>query len=213
MRVIPWPLRVLAGLAAAAAALAIFMLVRAAPDNVIGLVDFALAAAKSLLFLSVIALFGYVAVTGLPPVHWWSAAGQRVWTEEPEFPIAPDMHRYLARLRHRHPDLRECWLLDPARGNEWRLLAFGQAPVLDAVRGDWDIRRRDVRLHLVDDEDGCVAPAWGRSTPAAFASWDWEPQGNDTAEFRCPVAADVRIARRLWAAAPAMDAAGEAAPV
>ena len=68
------------------------------------------------------------------------------------------------------------------------------------MRGDWDIRRRDVRLYLLDEPSRTVALAWGRSSPVAFSTWDWEPQRDELAEFRCPVAADTRLAQRLWSA-------------
>jgi hypothetical protein len=121
-----------------------------------------------------------------------------VWPLQPELPLTPDLQRFLAHLRDRHPGIRECWLLDSARPGEWRLLAIADAPVLDRVRGDWDIRRRDVRLYLLDEPGGTVALAWGRSSPVAFTTWDWEPQRDELAEFRCPLAADTRLAQRLW---------------
>ncbi|MBL8201733.1 MAG: hypothetical protein JNK40_12230 [Chromatiales bacterium] len=198
MHVIPACLRVLAGLVAAAAAMAILLLVRDAHAQILDGVSFVGLAARAILFLGLVVLFGYVAATGLPPAHWWRSAGQPLWPLQPDLPLTPDLQRFLAHLRARHPGIRECWLLDSARQGEWRLLAVGDPPVLDAVRGDWDIRRRDVRLYLVDGPSGTVALAWGRSSPVAFATWDWEPQRDELAEFRCPVAADTRLATRLW---------------
>lgn len=198
MRVIPAWLRVLAGLVAAAAALAILLLIRGARVQAVEFVGFVGLAAQALLFLGLAVLFGYVAATGLPPTHWWRSAGQALWPLHPELPLTPDLQRFLAHLRERHPGIRECWLLDSARPGEWRLLALADPPVLEAVRGDWDIRRRDVRLFLLDESSRTVAPAWGRSSPVAFSTWDWEPQRDELAEFRCPLAADTRLATRLW---------------
>ncbi|MEO7387041.1 MAG: hypothetical protein ABIX37_08915 [Gammaproteobacteria bacterium] len=207
MRVIPAWLRVLSGLLAAAAVVAIVLLIRAGPLQVQDLPTFVFDAARALLFLGLAVLFGYVAATGLPPAHWWRGAGHALWPAQPELPLTPDFQRFLARLRERHPGLHECWLLDPAVHGEWRLLARAGPLILDAVRGDWDIRRRDVRLFLLDEPSGTVALAWGRSSPAPFAAWDWEPQSEDFAEFRCPVSFEVRRAQRLWRAdtRPARD--------
>ena len=198
MHVIPAWLRVLAGLVAAAAALAIVLLIRGAPAQVVDGVSFVGLAAQAILFLALLALVGNAAATGLPPAHWWRSAGQPLWPLQPELPLTPDLQRFLAQLRERHPGIRECWLLDSATQGEWRLLALADPAVLDAVRGDWDIRRRDVRLYLLDEPARTVALAWGRSSPAAFSAWDWEPQREELAEFRCPVHADVRLAQRLW---------------
>lgn len=198
MRVIPAWLRVMAGLMAAAAALAIILLIRGAPGQVVDGAGIVGLVARAILFLGLLALFGYVAATGLPPAHWWRSAGQSLWPMQPELPITPDLQRFLTSLRQRHPGIRECWLLDPVRPHESRLLALADPPVLDAMRSDWDIRRRDVRLYLLDQSSRTVALAWGRSSPADFASWDWEPQRDELAEFRCPVAGDSRLAQRLW---------------
>lgn len=200
MRVIPAWLRVLAGLVAAAAVVAIVLLIGGAAARAVEAADLLGLAAQAILFLMLAVLFGYVAATGLPPAHWWRGAGQALWPTEPELPLTPDLHRFLARLRERHAGLRECWLLDSVTPGEWRLLALAGPDVLDAVRGDWDIRRRDVRLYLLDEAARTVALAWGRSSPVPFAAWDWEPQVEAVAEFRCPVAGDSRLARRLWAA-------------
>ncbi|MDH5255743.1 MAG: hypothetical protein OEW72_07485, partial [Gammaproteobacteria bacterium] len=105
-------LRVLAGLVAAAAALAIVLLIRGAPGQVVDGVSFVGLAAQAMLFLGLSVLFGYVAATGLPPAHWWRSAGQPLWPLQPELPLTPDLQRFLAQLRERHPGLRECWLLD-----------------------------------------------------------------------------------------------------
>ena len=70
--------------------------------------------------------------------------------------------------------------------------------VVETVRGDWDIRRKDVRLYVLEDDSGTVVLAWGRSSPVAFSTWDWEPQEDGLVEFRCPVSGEVRLAQRLW---------------
>jgi len=198
VRVIPAWLRILAGLVALAAVAAIALLIRDAAGSVVDGASFLALAARALLFLGLVVLFGYTAATGLPPAHWWRSAGQPWWPGGQDLPVTPDLHRFLARLQERHPGLRECWLLDPVAPGEWRLLALAAPTVLDTVRADWDIRRRDVRLYLLDEESRTVALAWGRSSPVAFSAWDWEPQRDELAEFRCPVNADVRLARRVW---------------
>ena len=115
--------------------------------------------------LCMIVLFGYVVATGLPPTHWWRSAGQDLRPAQPDLPLTPDLHRFLALLRERHPRIRECWFLDAARAGESRLLAIADGADLDGVRGDWDIRRKDVRLYLLEEETRTVALAWGRSSP------------------------------------------------
>jgi len=200
VRVIPPWLRVLAAVVAAAAVLAIVLLVRGAPSQVTGWPSVVGLAARALLFLGLLVLFGYTAITGLPPVHWWRGAGQPLWPGQPDLPLTPDLHRFLARLRGRHPGIRECWLLDAANEGEWRLLALADPAAIEALRGDWDIRRPDVRLYLLDEPARTVALAWGRPGTGAFLDWDWEIQREGLAEFRCPVHADVRLAQRLWGA-------------
>lgn len=198
MRVIPVWVRVLAGVVAAAAALAIVLLVGGVPAQVVDGASFVGLAANAILFLCLLVLFSYVAATGLPPSHWWRGAGQALWPKQPELPLTPDLQRFLVQLRAKYPGIRECWMLDAAKRGEWRLLAMADPPVLDALRADWDIRRRDVRLFLLDEASRTVALAWGRSTAVDFASWDWEPQRDEVAEFRCPLAADTRLATRVW---------------
>jgi hypothetical protein len=199
LRLIPVWLRLLAALLAAVAALATVLLVRTAPDQAVGVASAVRLAAQALLFVGVLVLAGYVAATGLPPSHWWRSAGRPVWPLQPDLPLTPDLQRFLARLRERHAGIRECWLLDSVTPGEWRLLAIAGPSELEALRGDWDIRRKDVRLYLLDEATRTVALAWGRSSPVAFRSWDWEPQAESVAEFRCPMGGDVRLAQRLWA--------------
>ncbi len=195
---IPLWLRLLAAVVAATAVLAIVLLVRSAwsqavdVPGVIGLV------AQAVLFVCFAALCGYVAVTGLPPAHLWPGSGLPWWPARPAPLITPELHRFLALLRQRHPGLRECWLLDTVAGDQWWLLAMADGPVLEAVRGDWDIRRQHGRLYLLDERSGTVTAAWGRSTPDVFSAWDWEPQAESRAEYRCPVAGEIRLAQRIW---------------
>lgn len=198
LRVIPIWVRVLAGVVVAAAGLAIVLLIRGVPGQVVDGVGFIRLAAQAILYLCVIVLFGYVAGHGLPPSHWWRNAGHAWWPAQTEPQLTPELHRFLAQLRERHPEIRECWLLDAAGQGEWRLLVIADGAVLDAVRGDWDIRRKDVRLYLLEERSRTVVLAWGRSSPVAFSTWDWEPQGDALVEFRCPVTAEIRLAQRLW---------------
>lgn len=198
MRVIPVWVRVLAAITAAAGGLAIILLVRNSPGQVGSAMDFILVAARAILILCITALFGYVAVTGLPPAHLWRIAGLTWWPAQTELRLTPELQRFVALLRQRHPGLRECWLLDTAVRDEWRLLATAEGTVLDAVRADWDIRRRNARLYLLEEPGRTVALAWGRTIPVAFSTWDWELQGDVLAEFRCPSTGATRLAQRLW---------------
>ena len=79
LRVIPVWVRVLAGVVVAAAGLAIVLLIRSVPGQVIDGVAFIRLAALAILYLCVIVLFGYAAVSGLPPSHWWRNAGHAWW--------------------------------------------------------------------------------------------------------------------------------------
>ncbi|MSR10135.1 MAG: hypothetical protein EXR82_11565 [Gammaproteobacteria bacterium] len=198
LRVIPVWVRLLAGVVAAAAVLAIVLLIRGVLGQVIDAVAFIRLAAQAILYLALIALFGYVAASGLPPTHWLRNAGHPLWQADTEPQLAPDLHRYLALLHARHPGIRECWLLDTPEPGEWRLLAIADASGLEAVRADWDIRRKTVRLYLLETHSPSVVLAWGRSSPVPFAAWDWEPQSELLAEFRCPATGEIRLARRLW---------------
>jgi len=198
LRVIPVWVRILAGIVVAAAALAIVLLIRGVPGQVIDGVGFMQLATRAILYLCVIVLFGYVATSGLPPSHWWRNAGSPVWPAESALQLTPALHRFLLRLQERHPGIRECWVLDPAGLGEWQLLAIADDPVLDAVRADWDIRRKDVHLYLLEQHSRTVALAWGRSSPVPFSTWDWEPQGDALVEYRCPVSGEIRLAERLW---------------
>ncbi len=198
LRVIPVWVRILAGVVVAAAGLAIVLLIRGVPGQVIDGVGFIQLATRAILYLCVIVLFGYVAGSGLPPSHWWRNAGRPVWPADSALQLTPALHRFLLRLHKRHPGIRECWVLDPAGPDECQLLAVADDPVLDAVRADWDIRRKDVRLYLLEEHSRTVALAWGRSSPVAFSTWDWEPQAETLVEYRCPVTGEIRRAERLW---------------
>jgi len=202
LRKIPVWVRVLAGVVVVVAVLAIAVLIRVSPGQVTDGLSFLRLGAEAILYVCISVLFGYVAATGLPPSHWWRNAGRAWWPAHSELPLTPDLHRFLARLRQRHPGIRECWILDAVgqgtHPGEWRFLALADRQVAEGVRSDWEIRRKDVRLYLLDEHPPTVALAWGRSSPVAFATWDWEPQGDAFAEFRCPVAAEIRLAQRLW---------------
>lgn len=198
LRIIPVWIRFLAAVVVAAAAVAIILVVRGVPGRALDVLGFVRLAAEVILYVCMIVLFGYVVATGIPPTHWWRSAGQDLRPAEPDLQLTPDLQRFLALLRERHPRLGECWYLDAARPGEWRLLAIADGATLDAVRGDWDIRRKDVRLYLLEESTRTVALAWGRSGPVPFAAWDWEPQADALAEFQCPVSGQTRLAQRLW---------------
>jgi len=191
-------LRLLAALAATAAVVAIVFMIRGVPGEEVDVPAVILLGAQAMLFLAVAVLFGYVAATGLPPTHLWRQAGHALWPVRTHFSLTPDMHRYLARLHGSHPQIRECWVLESAVPEECWFLAFAERSVHDAVRGDWAIRRKDVRLYLGDTASRTVASAWGRVDIASFENWDWEPQGDELAEFRCPATGECRHAQRVW---------------
>jgi hypothetical protein len=198
LRVIPVWVRILAGVVVAAAGLAIVLLIRGVPGQIVDGVGFIGLAAQAILYLCVIVLFGSVAASGLPPSHLWRGAGHPWWPAQPAARLTPELHRFLAQLQQRHPAIRECWLLEAAVKSEWWLLASADGEVLEGLRGDWDIRRKDVRLYLLDEHSRTVALAWGRSSPVPFSTWDWEPQEDAVVEFRCPVTGEIRPAQRLW---------------
>ena len=125
------------------------------------------------------ALFAYVAVTGAPPTHLWPAAGDSCFSPRTPLRLDPAISAWLGALRDRHAGLAELWLLRPdhravlVRGEMCRLLAVGDAAALEALRADWDIRRRDVRLFLVDAATGAISTAWGRPWDGRLVQWIW----------------------------------------
>lgn len=213
LRIIPPWCRALGGLLAAAAVAALVLLVRDAAGQDASLAGVVGLMARGVLHLCVATLAGYVAVTGMAPTHLWPLAGHSCWPLRAELWLTPDLQRYARQLCVRHPGLRECWLLDSGRRGEWWLLARAMPEVLDRVREDWQIRRKDVHLYLRDDRSETITLAWGRSVPGDFAAWDWENDGDTRAEFRCPVSGEVRLATRLWqgqqpGAEPELQSAG-----
>lgn len=201
LRVIPLWCRTLGGVVALAAMTALVLMVRDAIGQDPGVVDVLGLVAHALLYLCVATLAGHVAVTGLAPTHLWSLAAHPCWPLQPQIPLTPDLHRYVSRMRGRYPDLRECWLLDSGRRGEWWLLACAGPEVLERLRADWPLRRKDVHLYLRDDRTDLVTLAWGRSVPGDFSEWYWERDGDTRAEFRCPISGESRLACRLWQAA------------
>ncbi len=198
LRVIPLWCRGLGGIVALAAIAALVLLIGDAAAHYTGVISVVGLGARALLYLCVATLAGYVAVTGVAPTHLWPLAAHSCWPDTPELVLTPDLHRYALQLRSRHPDVHECWLLDSGRRDQWSLLARADTVVLDQLRADWQLRRKDVHLYLKDDESGSVTLAWGRSVPGEFAAWDWELAADTQAEFRCPVSGVTRIACRLW---------------
>lgn len=193
----PW-CRALGGVVAAAAVVALALLIGNPPARDPGVVGVVGLVAHAVLYLCVATLAGYTAATGFPPTHLWPLAAHSCWPMQAELLLTPDLRRYALRLHARYPEVRECWLLDSGRRDEWWLLVFAGSGVLARLRDDWQIRRKDVHLHLGDDESGVVALAWGRSVPRDFAAWDWENDTDVRAEFRCPVTGTTRLACRLW---------------
>jgi hypothetical protein len=97
------------------------------------------------------------------------------------------------------------------------LLVFGPAALADALRDDWTIRRREVRLFVVDVDTDSICTAWGRPYAGTLAEWQWEFVSDEIARFVPPVDAGelvpaddradhyvetARIAERLWSRGP-----------
>lgn len=178
-RRIPAWIRLLAALFVALAVYAALLVLRdvsrAAPDAPALL----LLAAQLVLGVCLAALFAWVAVTGNPPVHLWPAAGDPCFGSRPPVRLDPALGTWLAALRARHAGLTELWVLRPnhravpARGEPCRLMAVADPAVIEALQADWDIRRRDVRLFLVDATTGHIRTAWGQPWDGRVARWDW----------------------------------------
>ena len=223
--IVPAWLRVLAGLLGLAALLAAVSLIgtgtRGSPD----LSALLLTGTQVILDICMGGLFAYVAVTGLAPVHLMRSAGDSWTGRAPRFRLEPDMQRYLRQLHARQPEITECWILcqlvksgpsSQALPQCW-LLVFGPASLADALRADWNIRRRELRLFVVDNETSRLCTAWGRPYSGALADWQWEFRSDEVAHFvppadageQMPVAGDegapdgpVQVAERLWGSHP-----------
>lgn len=220
LRLIPPWIRVLAAVLVFLIAYAAWLAVTHQADEERDLYQWLLLASQLALGLCGAGLFGYVAATGFPPTQLFQHAGDVPFALEPREGLDPAIQRYLLRLRARHPGIREFWHLDPPPGatrRGWRFLALADPPVIQAIRADWDIRRRDVSLLLVDTELVAMSTAWGQSFTGRIGDLGWEWQSDDDATFRWPRASDARAdldgpllkARRLWHEA---DTAAVAAP-
>lgn len=219
--VVPVWLRVLAGLLALAALFAALSLTGKGVRGIADLQTLLLTGAQLIVDICIAGLFAYVAVTGLAPTHLMRSAGD-AWTgNAPRFRLEPDMQRYLRRLQAQQPQITECWILgqvvlrkrtDQAPA-QWWLLVFGSAALEEMLRTDWNIRRRDVRLFVVDADTDSVGAAWGRPYTGALADWCWEFVSDEVAHFIPPAEAGeqmqpdrdedtqgelVQVAERLW---------------
>jgi hypothetical protein len=222
---VPVWLRVLAGLLALAALFAAVSLVSVGARGIADLQTLLITAAKVIVDVCMGGLFAYVAVTGLAPTHLMRSAGDSWKGSVPRFRLEPDIQRYLQQLKAQQPQIGECWILGRVvkrgRGDQspapWWLLAFGPAVLADTLRTDWNIRRRDVRLFVVDVDTDSVSAAWGRPYSGALADWCWEFVTDEVARFIPPVDAGeqkqlerdddtqheaVQLAERLWSKSP-----------
>jgi hypothetical protein len=219
--VVPVWLRVLAGLLALAALFAAFSLIRTGVRSSGELQILLFTAAQGIVDVCLGGLFAYVAVTGLAPTHLLRSAGD-AWTgSAPRFRLEPDLQRYLRRLQAQQPQIAECWILGRvSKGRrsdqlpaQWWLLVFGPATLTETLQADWNIRRRDVRLFVVDSEAESVCAAWGRPYTGALADWHWRFITDEVAHFDPPAdageyaqagdradpdAESAHVAERLW---------------
>lgn len=220
LRLIPAWIRVLAAVLVLCILYSAWLAVRQPTGGERDLAAWLLLGGQLVLGICAAGLFGYVAATGFPPTQLFQHAGDVPFAREPGEGLDPGIQRYLLRLRARHPGIRECWHLDPPPGPNrrgWRFLALADPPVIDAIRADWDVRRRDVGLLLVDTELVAMTTAWGQPFSGRIGDLGWEWQSDDEATFRWPRGTDGRAdlegpllkARRLW---HEPDAAPVAAP-
>jgi hypothetical protein len=218
---VPVWLRGLAGLLGLAALVAAVSLVSISARGSADLSALLLTGTQVILDICIGGLFAYVAVTGLAPVHLLRSAGDSWTGRVPRFRLEPALQRYLRQLHVRHAQITECWiLLQTVQGRAsvqtlpqcW-LLVFGPASLAEALRADWSIRRREVRLFVVDSETSTLGTAWGRPYTGTLADWQWQFRSDEVACFVCPadageqlpVAGDdgthgavVQVAERLW---------------
>ncbi len=214
-------LRVLAGLLALAALFAAVSLVSVRAHGIVDLQTLLMSGAQVIVDVCMGGLFAYVAVTGLAPTHLMRIAGDSWTGSVPRFRLEPDMQRYLQRLNAEQPQITECWILGRVvksrRGDQlpaqWWLLVFGPAALAETLRTDWNVRRRDVRLFVVDADTDSVSAAWGRPYNGVLADWHWEFVTDEVARFIPPAdageyvqagertdhdAESAQLAERLW---------------
>lgn len=219
--VVPAWLRVLAGLLALAALFAAVSLINTGARGIADLRTLLITGVQVIINVCMGGLFAYVALTGLAPTHLLRSAGD-AWTgSAPRFRIEPALQRYLHQLNAQQPQITECWILGQvAKGRRstrslpqcW-LLVFGPATLVDVLRTDWSLRRRDVRLFVADLDTGSVCAAWGRPYTGTLAGWQWEFVSDEIARFVPPADADesvqaddradhdaeaAQLAERLW---------------
>lgn len=219
-------LRVLAGLLALAALFAAVSLVSSArAHGVADLPALLMSGAQVIFDVCMGGLFAYVAVTGLAPTHLMRSAGDSWTGGVPRFRLEPDMQRYLQQMNAGQPQIIECWILGRVvkrrRGDQfpaqWWLLVFGPAALAEKLRTDWNMRRRDVRLFVVDADTDSVSAAWGRPYDGVLADWCWEFITDEVARFVPPAdagehvqagertdhdAESAQLAERLWSGNP-----------
>lgn len=218
-------LRVLAGVLGLAALFAAVSLVGAGAGGEADMSALLVTGTQVILDICMGGLFAYVAVTGLAPVHLMRSAGDSWTGRAPRFRLEPDMQRYLRQLHARQPQITECWILSQAvKGSPsvrtppqcW-LLVSGPASLADALRADWSIRRRELRLFVMDDDTARLSAVWGRPYAGALADWQWQFRSDEVASFVAPADAGeqmmaaveddvqdtpVQVAERLWSRSP-----------
>ncbi len=223
--VVPVWLRALAGLLALAALFAALSLIGTGARGGGDLQTLLLTGAQVIVDICMGGLFAYVAVTGLAPTHLMRSAGDVMDGQCTAFPPRSG-HAALsapaacaAAADHRVLDPRaDC--LKRRRADQapaqWWLLVFGPAALAETLRTDWNIRRRDVRLFVVDVDTDSVSAAWGRPYAGTLADWRWEFVSDEVAHFSPPADAGeqmqpdrdedtqgeaLQIAERLWSEA------------
>jgi hypothetical protein len=224
LHVVPVWLRILAGLLALAALFAALSLISTGARGTGELRALLITSVQVIVDVCLGALFAYVAVTGLAPTHLLRSAGD-AWTgRAPRFRLEPALQRYIRQLDVQQPQITECWILGQVKKGRrstgplpqcW-LLVFGPATLADALRSDWSLRRREVRLFVADLDTGSVGAAWGRPYTGTLAGWQWEFVSDEIARFVPPADAGEQtnagdhdtqdeapqIAERLWSRSP-----------
>lgn len=96
---------------------------------------------------------------------------------------------YIERLCAKYQDISSVWLLGSrANGSatatsDWDLMAFGNATVLDHLRGDVEFHIDGVDLLVVDGATGAFEKPWGRAKEGSLKGWHWRQLSELEAEY------------------------------